>query len=278
MTDLPLGQLRQTLSLGVIGFGNIAEAIVTRLEKEDLIYPRDIITIETNKERARHIKRKYGVTVLKDYTSLCARASVILLAVKPQNINDVLPFLKKHHTNQLILTVVTGVAIKKYEKELGENIRIIRIMPNTPALIGLGMSAYFANKKCTDKDKWLCHKIFACVGNTLEIKSESLLDPITATSGSGPAYVYQFAQSLIDAAIGQGIKPAVAKTLILETLRGATEMMMVSKESIDDLTNRVATKGGTTEAGIKVLKKEGFYKAINGCVKAATKRAKELSK
>ncbi len=263
--------------LGVIGFGNMAEAIVSGLLKNKAFTPKQVFAIEPNSKRSLQMKKKYGVTFLKDMGKLCEKSSMILIAVKPQSISEVLPLLAKHFNKQLILSIVTGTRAATYQKHLGNKAKIIRIMPNTPALIGHGMTSFFANKNCTSKDKRTCERMFFSVGQVLQIKKEPLLDPITALAGSGPAFVYQFALGMIKAATKLGLNQATAKTLALNTLLGATKLMLVSSDSPEELTKKVTSKKGTTFEGLKVLNKKGFLKTIESCITATTKRAKELS-
>lgn len=264
--------------IGVIGFGNMAEAIVAGILDDKLAKASDIYALDNSQKRMDLAKNKYKIHACPSVKELCQNTNVILLAVKPQHINDVLPALEESLKKHLIITIVTGIETKYYQKILGRQAKVIRVMPNTPALIGQGAAAYFANKNCSVRDQKICENIFNSVGLILEVKKEKLIDAVTAISGSGPAFVYQYAQSVMDSAKKLGLSADMAKRLVLQTLLGATQMMLNSQETPGDLTKKVTSKGGTTLAGLEVLKKKGFAKILDACMKKAAKRAEELSK
>ena len=268
---------KNTATIGFIGFGNMAEAIAAGLLKNKLVRSDAILAFEPNTKRLTEIQKKYKITPTKNLTELCYKARVIVIAVKPQNINEVLPELMTVYQNQLIITIVTGIRIKHYKKYLGSQAKIIRVIPNTPALIGLGAAAYFADPACTWSDKKLCEDFFNSIGRIWPLKHEPQLDAVTAISGSGPAFVYQYAEAIINAAHKTGLPLKLAKDLVLQTLLGATQMMLQSSLSPDELTQKVTSRGGTTLAGLKVLKKKGFAKILEACMVRAAQRAKELS-
>lgn len=267
-----------TVSIGIIGFGNMAEAIAGGIIDNKLIRANNIYALDNSAKRIDLAKKKYKIQVSQDYQEMCKNTNVILLAVKPQHINDVFPELRDYLKKHLIISIVTGIEVKSYQKALGKWIKLIRVMPNTPALIGRGAAAYFASKSCTARDKKICERIFNSVGFIAEVKRESLINSVTAISGSGPAFVYQYAQAVMDSAKKLGLPADISKKLVLQTLLGATEMMLNSKESPGELTKKVTSKGGTTLAGLEVLKKKGFTRILEACMKRAAKRAEELSK
>jgi len=261
--------------IGVIGFGNMAEAIIAGIIKKKLVSSSQIQFIEKSVKRAKSIEKRYKIkSVSWEKINDC---QIILLAVKPQNIADVLPQLKSLNKNSLLISIVTGVKLNTYRKILGTRAKVIRVMPNTPALIGKGAAAYYATSTCSRSDKKSCLDIFSAVGIITEMKSEKLLDAVTAISGSGPAFVYEYAKAMIAAAKKHGLSESASRSLVLQTLSGATEMMNQHAD-IDDLQKRVTSKGGTTAAGLATLKKKGFTKTIEACMKAAHKRAVALSK
>lgn len=266
------------LKIGVIGFGNMAEAILAGLIKSRLMPAKHVHAFEPNLKRKRAMQKKYSVVFYEDPQSACHNAQVILVCVKPQNIKEVLTELRACYHGQLVITVVTGIAVKTYQKFLGKTARVIRVMPNTPALIGHGAAVYFANKNCTPDDKKICEGFFSCLGIIIPIKQESQINTVTALSGSGPAFVYQYAKHMIAAAQKLGLPETTAQKLMLQTIHGACQMMLCSGKSPDELTQMVTSKGGTTLAGLETLQKKGFAKIIEACIVAATNRAVELSK
>lgn len=266
-------------NIAVIGFGNMMEAIISGALKENTLSSKQVFAIQYKPQKDKTIQKKYKITHLKNYEEICKNCQVIFLGVKPQGMNSVLQELKPYITkNHLLITVAAGLPVSFYEKRLGKNIRLIRTMPNTPALIGLGATGYFANKNCKRTDTQICETIFQSIGIIKRLKKESLIDSVIAVSGSAPAFVYQFASSLIKGGIKNGLTENESKDLVLQTLKGATEMMIHSPETPDELTKKVTSKKGTTLEGLKVLKKKKFTNLIWDCMKAAIRRSKELSK
>ncbi|OVE82453.1 pyrroline-5-carboxylate reductase [bacterium K02(2017)] len=271
-------QHKHKKKLGFIGFGNMAEAIAAGLINKKIINPNDMLALELNPKRAKAVQKKYKINIATSIESLFNQTHTIFLCVKPQNIPDILPTLRNFYNNQLMISVVTGIKTKNYLAHLGPKAKIIRVMPNTPALIGHGTAAYFAHKNVSATHKKKCEQYFNSVGTIIPIKNEALIDVVTALSGSGPAFVYQFAQSLINSGIKLGLPAKTAKHLVLQTLEGATQMMKISKDSPQQLTNKVTSKGGTTLAGLSILNKKGFTKTVEACIVGATKRAGVLSR
>lgn len=266
------------IKLGVIGFGNMAEAIVGGLLKKQVIQPRQVFAIEPNKNRANTIRKKYKINICSNACEFLEKTNTILLSVKPQQISDVLAALSPYSGKHLFMTIVSGTKSGFYEKKFGKNIKLIRIMPNMPAKIGLGATAFYSNKRVSQADKKIFLDFFTAIGKVVEVKNESLLDAVTAVSGSGPAFVYYFASALIQAAKKAGLSESVAKILSLQTLLGAAQMLIQLGEDPLTLTEKVTSKGGTTLAGLKILKKKRFTKILEDCIGAAKKRAQELGK
>lgn len=271
------------MNLGLIGTGNMAEAMISGLLKKNsrrqsTLKASEIFGFDLNPKRLQFIKKKYKIKTTKSITELIKKSNVVILAVKPQNIQlaleEISYSVKKNH---LIISIAAGITTRTIEKIIGSHVRLIRVMPNTPALIGKGMSAYYLNKNTKPSDKKVAEKILSSIGNCLELKNEKLLDTVTAISGSGPAYVFTFIDALIKSGLKLGLKEKDAKTLASQTVLGAASLLQESHDKTHELIQKVSSKGGTTEAGLKKLKQEGFYKVIDSCVKAAHKRSKELS-
>ncbi|OGQ06549.1 MAG: pyrroline-5-carboxylate reductase [Deltaproteobacteria bacterium RIFCSPLOWO2_12_FULL_40_28] len=265
-------------TLGIIGTGNMAEAIVGGILAKKIFKPQNIIGFDIDLQKLNSFTKKFRIQKAKTPLEI-TKANIILLAVKPQNMGEALqtlsPLVSKKN---LVLTIAAGLPLKFFRKKLGNNPRIIRLMPNTPALVGLGATAFIATPNCTKKDIQKTQKIFSAIGMVIKIKNEKQMDAITALSGSGPAYVYLFVKSLIEGGQQLGLSSELTRTLSLQTVKGALELLSQSKENPKTLIGRVASKGGTTEAGLKILTKKGFESMIFACLKAAQKRAFELSK
>jgi len=202
----------------------------------------------------------------------------IVLAVKPQSMDEVLPALaKKFGSKPFYLSIAAGKTIASLEKHLG-NAAIVRAMPNTPALIGEGMSALYANERTTEEQKKIASELLQAAGGIVWVKNESLMDTVTAISGSGPAYVFLFLQSLIEAGISHGLTEGVSRQLAIQTLLGSTKLAQLSHEPLEKLRSDVTSKGGTTEAALSVLMKDGGLKdLLSEAIANAIKRAKDLA-
>jgi pyrroline-5-carboxylate reductase len=168
------------------------------------------------------------------------------------------------------------VTLRRLEAGLGDGARVVRVMPNTPALLGKGMSVLAAGRHATSRDLRQTMRIFRGVGDAIAVADERLLDPVTGLSGSGPAYVYRFAEALIAAGVGQGLDGDVASRLVFRTLEGAAAMLLETRMSPKQLREMVSSPGGTTLAGLAVLERERFASAVTDAVAAATARAREL--
>lgn len=203
----------------------------------------------------------------------------ILLAVKPQQMNDVLPTIKSSSTvsSALIISIAAGITLDYLEKHLMEKARIIRTMPNTPLLLGEGATAYAVNQYALDSDKVITEDIFRAVGLVFEVE-EKQLDAVTALSGSGPAYFYLFIEALQQAAIKHGLDPDIALKLANQTAKGASLMIENSEKSPEYLIDQVKSKGGTTEAALNSFSEHSFSEIIEKAFQAAHNRSIELGK
>lgn len=265
------------VKLGIVGVGNMAEAILAGILKKSILTPGNVYAYDINKKRLRTIQRKYKIYFCKDLDELVRNSSILLLCVKPQQINDVMQKIKPLHKNQPIMTIVAGIRTSFYKSILGKKSEIIRMMPNSPAMIGFGATAIFFTKNTKATFRSFSLTLFDAIGTVVEIKKESLMDIVTALSGSGPAFAYSFANALMNAGTKLGLDQKISRLLTLQTLLGATLMMINSTEEPSALTKKVTSKGGTTLAGLEVLHKKKFAKIIEDCIKKAAQRAYQLS-
>lgn len=277
--------------LGFIGGGNMAEALVHGLIARKVFKPAEIIVADIAAERRRKLARQYKVTVTDSNLEVMREAATILLAIKPQQIDSVLREISQSEPRtaaakraapksaaKLFISIVAGVPIAKIASAIGQKARIVRVMPNAPAMVGLGMAALARSKGASRADESLALKIFNAVGDAIIVKSEGLLDAVTGLSGSGPAYVYLFAKSLADAAINEGIPDELAIRMALQTIRGAEQVMRTSKQSVAELIRIVASPGGTTEAALRRFAEAGFSDIVASALHAATARSRELGR
>lgn len=259
-----------------VGAGNMAEAIVGGMVAADFCAPEKIVLTDIRPERLADLKSEYGISTSGD-NSVVENSEIVLLAVKPQVMEDVLkeiaPVLK---TETLIISIAAGISCSKIEKTLGCERRVVRVMPNTAALIGQGASAIAAGSLADEADIEVAEAILNCVGLTVRVAEEEL-DAVTALSGSGPAYVFYLLEAMLAAAAEMGLEEKTARSLALQTVEGAARLMKDSGESAADLRAKVTSKGGTTEAAIHALNDENVKGAIMKALQAAKARSVELS-
>jgi len=260
-----------------IGAGNMAEAIVSGMVAANFCAPEKIIMTDVRPERLAELETEYGVSTSTD-NRVVKNAEIVVLAVKPQVMMDVLkgiaPVLRKE---TLVISIAAGIPTEKIEAALGGARRVVRVMPNTPALVGQGASAIAAGANADEADLEVAETILECVGLTVRVE-EKELDAVTALSGSGPAYVFYLLEGMLAAAEKMGLDKETARRLALKTVEGAARLMEDSGEAADVLRAKVTSKGGTTEAAIRSLDEAGVKDAVIKALLAAQKRSIELSK
>jgi len=255
----------------------MGEALIAALIGKKVFKASEIGLHEPDPVRLKSLRKKYPVLDFPSNAQLAAHASTILLAVKPQQMKEVLreirPVVTKKH---LLLSIAAGLDTNYYAQKLSRGIRLIRIMPNMASLIGEGAAGLYAGRQATPGDRTLALRIFSAAGQALFVEREELLDVVTAVSGSGPAFVYLFIDALIEAGGARGLARELGQQLVLQTLIGSVKMVAASKEPIPAMIQRVASKGGTTEAGLRVLEENHFREMIRKTIEAAADRAREL--
>lgn len=259
--------------IAIIGSGNMGSAIIASLIREEVFTPSKIIAVDVDGRKLGGLKRKYKVKTSKSIHDATQQADIILLAIKPQSLKIVCPAMRD---DKPIISILAGTKISTLKKITGSK-KIIRVMPNTPAQVGMGMSGWIASKAVTKSEKTLVRKILESFGEAAEVKNEKMLDIITAISGSGPAYFFAFAEALEEAAkeIGLG---KLATPFVGGTFFGAAKLADVSEIPFSKLRENVTSKGGTTAAALDVFQKAKLNKIVEKAAKAALKRAEELGK
>ena len=266
------------MKIAFIGGGNMGEAILGALLEKKLCQPADISVSDISESRRDYLKKKYSIAVTASSKEAVSGKNVIVLAVKPQNINEVLADLNGIlKQGQLVLSIAAGVTIGAIVQGLGHG-SVVRSMPNAPAQIGLGISGWTATGEVSEKQKTWARTILGAMGKEIYFDDEEYLDMVTAVSGSGPAYFYLFAESLIDAAVELGLARKDAEELVAQTMLGAAHLMKKSDKTPAELRRNVTSKGGTTERAIQVFEDSGLAGIVGKAVKAACQRAKELGK
>jgi pyrroline-5-carboxylate reductase len=263
-------------TIGLVGGGQMGEALIRGMIHSGLMVPGKIMVLEPDAERATHLQHEYGVRPAVDEALLASECPVIILAVKPQIMAAVLARYKNHITgHHLVISIAAGISIRALENGLGADTRIVRVMPNTPALVLAGASALSANSKATGDDIATARRIFSAIGICVEV-SEPLLDAVTGLSGSGPGYVFTFIEALIDGGVLAGLPRDTAEKLVLQTVFGAAKLAIESGEPPAVLKGRVTSPGGTTITGLQVLEESGFRGSVMTAVAAAAERSREL--
>lgn len=264
--------------VGFIGGGNMARAIAGGLLRGGM-HATDILIAEPRTEQCAILREElYGTLVSEDNTIVAKKAEVLLFAVKPQILRPVCTALKDivQATRPLIMSIAAGPRIDDIDSWLGGNLSVVRVMPNQPALIDQGISALFANPLTHARHRELAERIMSAVGQVVWLRNEAEMDAVTAVSGTGPAYFYLLIDILIQAAIKFGLNPEVARTLAVETARGAAALATAETESMSAMIDRVRSPGGTTTAAFEHLDKSNARGIFAAAIEAARKRAIEL--
>ena len=265
--------------IGVVGAGNMAGALVKGLLGTRRYRARDLWVSDTDAGQLRRMKRTYGVERAPDNRELVAGSAVVILAVKPQVMDAVLADVQPLVTRrQLFVSIAAGITTARLETGLGPRSRVVRAMPNTPALVGAGMTVLVRGRRATAADERLAATLFGGVGDVARVRDEALMDAVTGLSGSGPAYVYRFAEGLIAGAMGEGMSEDLARRLTYQTIHGAAAMLRETGRSPEDLRAMVTSPGGTTLAGLAALEEGNFFATVSGGVAAATRRSRELGR
>ncbi|MDP8265455.1 MAG: pyrroline-5-carboxylate reductase [Candidatus Aceula meridiana] len=258
--------------IGIIGGGNMGEAILAAIRKSYCVS-----VCEASRKRQKYLQKTYRIKI-QDLATLAKSCSVLILAVKPQSMSEVLNELKTLiKKNTLVISIAAGITTQYIEKKLTGKVRVVRTMPNLPAQIQMGMTALCKGKKAMSTDLKIAAGIFNKIGATLVVK-EIQMDAVTAISGSGPGYVYFFMEQMIAAAMSLGLSKKVAKEFVIKTIGGSVCLALVKGEDAASLLEKVTSKGGTTQAALDVFKKKKFASIMREATKAAAQRAKKLSR
>lgn len=258
--------------LGVIGAGNMASAIISGTLK-GLLTPAEIIISDKDETKLANFAA-CGITTTTDNATVASNSENILFAVKPQIAPLVFEDVKQSVSAETIISIMAGITTSTLEKNLGKH-NFVRVMPNTPAMLGEGMSALAF--KGDFKNKEFLFNLFNSFGKTVEL-DESLFDAVTSVSGSGPAYVYMFIKSMIEGGIDGGLTAETSKTLTLQTIIGACKMVENSPKSIDELIDAVCSKGGTTIEAVNSFKNDDLNGIIRSGIAKCKRRSEELSR
>ena len=263
-------------TIGFIGSGNMGEALIKGLLGSDSIEAGQITASDVRKDRLAHIQESYGIETNEDNREVVRRSDIVVLSVKPQIMNIVLEEITDVVTpKQLVISIAAGVPIAAIEAGLHKETRVVRVMPNTPALVGAGTAALSAGAHATEEDLGLAKAVFDSVGMSFVI-DELLLDAVTGLSGSGPAYVFLIIEALADAGVKMGLSRHMALPMAANTVLGSSKLLLDTGEHPGLLKDMVTSPGGTAIAGLHTLEAGGLRTTLIDAVEEATRRSQEL--
>jgi pyrroline-5-carboxylate reductase len=262
--------------IAVIGLGNMGEALVSGLLRQGLLGPTEIAGAERIAERGIQITDRHRITVHTEAAAACAGAGAVLLAVKPQDVGPALAEIGAACEGSPVVSICAGVTLEQLARGLPVDTPVVRVMPNTPALVGAGASVYCANRHVGTAHRTLVETLLGAVGEVYSVDKEELLDAVTGLSGSGPAYAFTFLEALADGGVLMGLPRPLALALASQTLLGSAALAKQSAEHPAELRDRVTSPAGTTAAGLRELEARGFRNAVLEAVRAATLRSREL--
>ncbi len=264
------------MKIAFIGGGSMGEAMLSAVLDKGLSTPQAISVSDVSQSRCQYLEQKYGVAVMSSNRQAIDRGDVVVLAIKPQNLVEVMAELNGQlRPVQLVLSIIAGARIDTICLGLNHNC-VVRAMPNTPAQIGEGVSVWTATPDVTEPQKGWVGSILGAMGKEIYVDDEKYIDMATAVSGSGPAYVFLFMESLIDAAVNIGLPRDIAQKLVLETILGSGHFADRSDKTLAELRRMVTSPGGTTAEALLRLEKGGFSELVKQAVNAAYNKAKSL--
>jgi pyrroline-5-carboxylate reductase len=268
--------LGQTIAF--IGAGNMAEALVKGLLRAGVAAPQEIICTDRRPERGPELGQKYGVRFTQANLAAVKEAGIVVLSVKPQVMDKVLDEIGAAlDASKLVISIAAGIPILAIERKVGHGVRVIRTMPNTPALVGAGATALSPGEHATEADLTQAKALFDAIGMTVVV-DEPLLDAVTGLSGSGPAYIFLIIEALADGGVKAGLARAQAQDLAAQTVFGSAKLLIETGEHPGRLKDQVTSPGGTAIAGLHTLEAGGLRTTLMNAVEAATNRSRELGK
>jgi pyrroline-5-carboxylate reductase len=263
-------------TIGFLGAGKMAGALASGFIHAELVGPKEILASDPHDASRERFSGEVGSETTASNTDVLKFANTVILAVKPNHVAEVLAGLRgKFTSDHLLISIAAGVTLAKIEGALPADARVIRVMPNTPALVGESASAFALGKNATAADGKLAEKLLSAVGIAFQVK-EDLLDAVTGLSGSGPAYVFSFIEGLIDGGVAAGLPRDMATKLAAQTVLGAAKMVLETGQNPGVLRDMVTSPGGTTIEGLHELEKGKLRATVMSAVRAATEKSRKL--
>jgi pyrroline-5-carboxylate reductase len=270
--------MRANRKLGFIGAGNMATAMIKGLVESAVYGTEDLLVSDKNESALSTVSERFGVKGYGSNGTLTRESGTVVFSVKPQNMQDVLSEVRRDvRDDHLLITIAAGIPIRMIRKIIGRDSPIIRVMPNTPALVQMGMSALACSEDVRPEHVATAKRIFNAIGETVEVE-ESAMDAVTALSGSGPGYLFRIMECLVTAGVAVGLPEDTAQRLVIQTALGAGQLAKESRESLSRLREMVTSPGGTTAAGLAVFDRMGLEEMTTKAIEAAWNRSMELGK
>ncbi len=263
-------------NIGFLGAGKMATALAKGFVRAEIVFPKEITASDPFETARKNFAFEVGAKTVATNVEVAKFADVLILATKPDQVPTALAEIRGAFTkNHLLISIAAGVTLAKLENALPAGARVIRVMPNTPALVGEAASAFALGKFATTADAELAKKLLSAVGVAFQVK-ENLLDAVTGLSGSGPAYVYQFIEALGDGGVAAGLPRDIATKLAAQTVLGAAKMVLETGQHPGALKDQVTSPGGTTIEGLHALEKGKLRATVMSAIRAATEKSKKL--
>ncbi|UJR29169.1 hypothetical protein I4U23_010383 [Adineta vaga] len=275
------GKMLANLKIGFLGAGRMSQALVRSLIERNVVSSKDqIIASDVDENQRRIVTSQFGISTTDDNRQVVNKSDLLILAVKPKDVENVLKNIRESLNSQkhLLVSIAAGIRTTSIEQILKPKSRVIRVMPNVACLVNASCSVYSPGQSSTTDDRSLVNKIFSSIGSCEGEIDENLLNVVTALSGSGPAYFSVFVEALADGAVKAGLSRTMALTLAIKTMMGTAQLLLDKKQSFhpSQLKDAVASPGGTTIYGLEIMEKAGIRGALMETVTAATNRASQL--
>lgn len=265
-------------TIGFIGAGNMGSALVRGIVKANIVAPESIYINDMDKDKLKSLQGEIGISIVDTNKSVVEKADIIILAVKPNIVKNVLEECKDSFgTGKILVSIAVGVPLKLYRDILGSGTKLVRSMPNTPALVGEGMTLISFEQDISREDERDIRSILECAGK-VEVLDEKLMNEVTALTGSSPAYVFMFIEAMADAAVLSGIPRAMAYRLAAQTVLGSAKMVLETGKHPGELKDQVCSPAGTTIEAVAALERNGFRYSVIEAMNECTKRAREIGK
>ncbi|RKI87181.1 pyrroline-5-carboxylate reductase [Parablautia intestinalis] len=264
------------MKIGFIGLGNMAKAMISGMLAKGIARPEEIFGSARTKETGQYVKEKYGIQILEGNRQVAAQADIVILAVKPQVFGEVIPQIKGVvRDDALVMSIAAGRTIAQIEEAFGKKLKLVRCMPNTPAMVGEGCSGVCRNELVSDGEMAQCMELLRSFGMAEEVP-ERLMNAVVGVSGSSPAFVFLFLEALADGAVKAGMPRGQAYHFATQTVLGSAKLLLETGRHPGELKDMVCSPGGTTIEGVEILEKKGLRSAVMEAVDACVKKAESM--